>query len=200
MYALPKSEAFERMRGKDQRPLLIVRECGLCKGDDAFLSRTLANDKTLLLSQWFHCVKLKQHVITKDHTFHRLFEGENPPHLLLATADGSTIVPLPGDQSQTKLWEAMFKILKLEYRRDAKRAFKDLQQLLSQYDHLDSMEDLYLEQIDVEIEKRGPRSSKLKTLRKKLATIGEKKKATMEREKKIVDLGLKRTEKAATKK
>ena len=94
----------------------------------------------------------------------------------------------------------MFKILKLEYRRDAKRAFKDLQQLLSQYDHLDSMEDLYLEQIDVEIEKRGPRSSKLKTLRKKLATIGEKKKATMEREKKIVDLGLKRTEKAATKK
>ena len=64
MYALGVEEAFKRIRGDDERPLLIVRECGKCKGsDDAVLSRTLDNEKTLLLSRWFHCVKLMHHVL-----------------------------------------------------------------------------------------------------------------------------------------
>ena len=193
MFALPRNEAFERLSAKDRRPLLVVRECNKCKGtDDALLARALDNEKTLLLSKFFHCVKLKQHVLDEDHTFNQLFAGKAPPHLFLATPDGKQMLALPGTQSQKALWDTMFKLLDIEYERDARKAVKEMVKLLSRYDHLDSMEDMYLEQVDLEIEKRGPRSPKLKTIRAKLAKIRGQKDAAKLRETKILDLGLKR--------
>ncbi len=192
MYALPLDEAFDRLAAEDLRPLLVLRECGRCAGtDDALLSRTLDNEKTLLLAKFFHCVKLKEHVVEEDHSFHRLFDGDRPPHLLLATHDGGVIAPLPGTQSQKELWQHMLKILDLTYEKDAELAVKGMLKLLSHYDHLDSMEDGYLEQMDIEIERRGPKSPKLRRLKAKLDTIREKKEAALAREQELLDLGLK---------
>lgn len=191
MYALEVGEAVARLAGDDPRPLLVVRECNQCKGtDDALLARNLDNEKTLLLSRWFHCVKLKHHVLESDHSFSKLFEGPRPPHLFLCLPDGSNMTPLPGDQNQRELWESMDKVLHLSYERDAMKASKELIKLLSTYDHLDSMEDMYREQLDYEIERRGPDSSKARRLRDKLAEVAKEKKAAKAREEKIVDLRL----------
>ena len=197
MYALDLGEAFKRLRGDDPRPLLVVRECGLCTGsDDAFLSKTLDNEKTLLLSRWFHCVKLMHHVLKEDHTYSKLFPGKRPPHLFLASPDGSNIIPLSGTQSQSELWKAMHGLIAVHYERDAQKAVKEILKVLTAYDHLDSMEDMIEEQMDVELEKRGPRSPKLHRLKGKLAKIEQKKADNKAREKKVSDLHLKPKKKA----
>ena len=46
----------------------MLRECYLCKGSDvALLSRELNNDRTILLTNWFHCVKLPANTTAADH-------------------------------------------------------------------------------------------------------------------------------------
>ena len=191
MYALTLNDAFKRLAGDDPRPLLVVRECGRCKGtDDALLSRSLDNERTLVLSRWFHCVKLMHHVLKEDHTFNQLFKGKRPPHLFLASADGTTMMPLPGDQSQSDLWKTMEVLLAKQYRGDIKRATKEVFKLLATYDTIDSMEDQVREQRDTELEKRGPKSPKLKRLDAKLAAISDRRKAAEAREKEITDLDL----------
>ncbi|MEM7200719.1 MAG: hypothetical protein AAF628_10660 [Planctomycetota bacterium] len=195
MYALERDAALAKLRGDDPRPLLVVRECGRCKGtNDALLSRTLDNERTLLLSRWFHCVKLKHHVVKDDHTFSALFAGQQPPHLFLASADGEAIVPLPGDQSQSDLWAAMHDMLDAAYERDARQALKELNKLLARFDDLDSQEDQLLEQIDREVERRGPKSAKMRRLQAKLRAVQDKKAKAREREDEVVDLGLKPAE------
>jgi len=52
---------------------------------------------------------------------------------------------------------------------------KGIFRVLATYDQLDSMEDQIREQLETEIEKRGPKSSKVKKLQAKLATIERKK-------------------------
>src|SRR6185436_5147183 len=56
--ALPFEEALAVIRGNDPRPLLVVRECVRCSGtEDALLRRMEDNERTFLMSRWFHCVK-----------------------------------------------------------------------------------------------------------------------------------------------
>ncbi len=195
MFALEKDDAFKRLRGDDPRPLLVMRECNMCKGtDDALLSRTLSNERTLILARWFHCVKLKHHVLKKDHTFNQLFTGKRPPHLFLASADGSNMSALPGDQTQSDLWKSMHAMLKIEYEGDAERAVREIFKVLAAYDDLDARGDQLREQIETEIEKRGPKSSKLKKLNQKLARLEAKKKDAMEREDRASKLQLRARE------
>ena len=189
--ALPREKAFYEIAGDDPRPLLVLRECQYCNGtDDALLSRTNSNEKTLLMSQWFHCVKLPNHVLEADHSFRELFGEKDPPHLFVCSRDGSNLVPLRGDQSRTELWDAMLSVLEIEYRKDPEKAVREITKLLAEYDHLDSMEDWKEEQIDAEIERKGPKSNKLKKLRKQLEDLKRQKAKALEREKKWQDLGL----------
>ena len=56
---LPPEEAYAMLAGEDHRPLLVLRECMTCNGtDDALMTRKADNERTMLLSRWFHCVKL----------------------------------------------------------------------------------------------------------------------------------------------
>lgn len=193
MYALSLEEAFARISGDDDRPLLIVRECGRCKGtDDALLSRSLDNEKTLVMTRWFHCVKLMHHVVEDNHTYAKMFEGKRPPHLFLASADGTNMAPLPGDQSQSDLWKAMDRVIAREYEGNSKQATKDIFKVLATYDQLDAMEDQVREQYDAELEKRGPRSPKLKRLNVKLKNLATKRAQAEQREEKLSELLLKK--------
>ena len=72
--ALSREEAFRFIAGDDPRPLLVLRECKVCNGtDDALLKGGVDNEKTYLLSRWFHCIKLPVDVMEEDHPFHNLF-------------------------------------------------------------------------------------------------------------------------------
>ena len=56
---LNRAEALAVITGDDKRPLLVLRECISCRGSDkALFIRRLNNEKTKLLLNWFHCVKL----------------------------------------------------------------------------------------------------------------------------------------------
>jgi hypothetical protein len=190
--ALPREKALWYLAEEDQRPLLILRECEFCNGtDDALLSTSTGNEKTFLLSKWFHCVKLPTHVLKEDHPFTNLFENKKKtPHLFVCSADGSSVIPLKGDQAQGELWSAMSDILANDYKKDADTSVKNLMKILAEYDHIDSMEDLYQEKIQAEIEKRGPKSSKLRKMRAKVKTYSNRRDQLKKEEAKLFELGL----------
>ncbi|MEC7583244.1 MAG: hypothetical protein VYE77_02920 [Planctomycetota bacterium] len=189
------SEAYLWVADNDRRPLLIMRECERCKGTDhALLSRSMDNEMTVLLTHWFHCVKLPPNVLDKDHPFTNMFKvekGQRVPHLFFADPDGQNHVPLPGDQSQSELWETMFSYLDRCYEGSAKKAVKQMRGLLSKFDTLDNKELTVKGRIDREIEKRGMRSPKLKKLNSDLAKIQKQREKLFEEEKAIRALALK---------
>lgn len=198
-YALPREEAFLFISGENRKPLLVLRECKTCNGtDDALLSRSEDNSRTFVLARWFHCVKLPTHVLEDNHPFHALFGEEHPPHLFLARWDGSAPIPLKGDQSRTELWDAMYAMIGLEYEGDARAATAEIEKIIAQYDVADARVALLEDRIDKEVEDAGPKSRKLKGLRKDLEQAREELASLHAREKKVSDLGLKREEAQAS--
>lgn len=191
--ALPREQALAWIAGDDPRPLLVLRECKWCNGTDwALLSSSQDNEKTLLLAQWFHCVKLPNDVLEPDHPFTRLFPEGQPPHLFVCSRDGSNYVPLQGDQSRTELWQAMESVLKKEYRKNPSRAVQDYLKLLAEFDTIDSMIDWRQEQLDEVIERDGPDSRKARKIRKQLEELGRRREKALAKEKELRDLGLRR--------
>lgn len=194
--ALPLAQAFELVTDGDRRPVLILRECEKCKGTDhALLAAKLDNEQTVLLAHWFRCVKLPPNVLDEKHPFYNLWkrekEGDRVPHLFFVDPDGSNRTELPGDQSQTVLWNVMFGYLERCYGEDAKAAIKQLRPLLGQYDKLDQEETLTKDRIDKELEKNGPESPKLKELDGDLAKLGKQREKLRAKEKELRELALK---------
>jgi len=165
-HALSAQEALAVIAGNDARPLLVLRECLVCNGtDNALLTPGGDNEKTLLLSRWFHCVKLPPDVTSPDHPFHSLFEGKDPEHLFVAAWDGSERVPLESDTSRTALWTAMTTVLTTQYKKDPAVSLKQIAQVLDKLDILDvRMAELASRQNDL-LETEGPGSKKLTKVR-----------------------------------
>jgi hypothetical protein len=195
-HALPAAEAWQLTADGDKRPLLVLRECELCKGTDhALLNRSLDNEQTLLLTRWFRCVKLPPNVLDEKHPFYKLFErskpGERIPHLFFSDPDGSNKMTLPGDQSQTELWEVMYGFLDRCYQGDAKKTVKELRGLLGQFDRIDSQQIEARARIDKEIEKSGPTSERLPRLEADLKKLAKEREDLLQREKKLRAMALK---------
>ena len=137
--ALPVDEAFQRIAGTDRRPLLVLRECSVCnKTDNALLRPGLDNEKTMVLSRWFHCVKLPVDVIQPDQPFNALFPTNDAEHLFVCSADGSNRIPLESDTSRPELWAAMTKVLGASYAKDPGAATKEILKTHDKLDELDS--------------------------------------------------------------
>ena len=116
----------------------MLRECKVCNGtDDALLSKGADNERTFLLSTWYHCVKLPVDVLQKDHPFYEAFGHDNPEHLFVSLPDGSQKVKLEGQTSRTELWSAMTKVLALAYTSEPQSAVKAVQKTLDRMDILD---------------------------------------------------------------
>lgn len=193
MRALAREEAMANIAGDDLRPLLVFRDCETCKGtDDAILNDRVNNEMTALMSRWFHCVRLPSAVLNADHTFRNLFEGKVAPHMFVCSVDGTNLVPLGGRPGQTELWEAMTTVLRQEYEKDSEAAAKEILRLLAKFDHFDSMQEEYGNQLALEIEKRGPNSSKVRELRKKIERMKREREEAEKLVAKASDLGLKR--------
>jgi hypothetical protein len=190
--ALPLDEAIRYLAGDDKRPMIVVRECRLCNGtNDALLSRELDNTRTLLMTRWFQCVKLPMDILKKDHPFHALFDEEHPPHLFICRWDGSGVIPLRGDRSRSELWKNMETMLKSEYLGNAAKATSKIEQILHQYDLLDLRIARLETEFEEEIEDRGPKSRKLKKMRKSLDKAIARRDGLKAQEKELSDLGLK---------
>ncbi len=190
--ALPRERALYEIRGDDRRPLLVLRECSRCRGTDhALLSMRLDNEKTLILSKWFRCVKLPEHVLEADHPFRNLFEGDHPPHLFLCRGDGSGFVPLDGQQSQSQLWAAMTNLIEDCYFGDPDATVKQYLRVLDVYDSIDSRETEIRRQLEQTLDEDGPRAPRVRSLKRKLEKLARERAAVQEREKQVLDLELK---------
>ncbi|MBL8901068.1 MAG: hypothetical protein JNM84_25790 [Planctomycetes bacterium] len=193
MVALDREAALAKLTEKDQRPLVILRECEHCKGTEhALLSRTLDNERIQLLLRFFHCVKFRPNVMEPNHTFRRLFEEKAPAHLMLLSADGKQAFHFDGKQEQRDLVKAMQNLLAAEYERSADEAITETLKLMTRYDVLDLDKKALREELEAEIEKDGPRSNRARTLAAKLEKVEQKLAALRKQEAEILDLGLKR--------
>jgi hypothetical protein len=136
--ALPAEEALRFVAGDDPRPLLVVRECAVCnRTDRALLSPGVDNERTILLSRWFHCVKLPVDVRAHEHALHALFPRDDAEHLFVSAADGSGRVALEAATSRTQLWAAMSATLARAYAVDPAPACRQLATLVENFDLLD---------------------------------------------------------------
>jgi hypothetical protein len=179
--ALDAPTAFSALAGDDHRPLLVLRECLKCNGtDDALMTRKQDNERTLLMSRWFHCIKLPPDVLQEDHPFHVLFAAEKPGHLFFARWDGSNRKDLTGQQSRTELWDLMESYLTVDYEKSVDTSLKQLVGLLDRYDRIDSDMALAKDQMDDLIEEGQADSAKMKKLQEKLADLEAKKEKARE--------------------
>jgi hypothetical protein len=169
---LTAKDAYSVIAGKDPRPLLVLRECKTCNGtDDALLSKGADNERTALLSGWFHCVKLPVDVLQPDHPFYELFGHDDAEHLFVALPDGSAKVKLQSDTSRTELWAAMGQILAATYKKDPQPVLKLVRKSLDRMDVLDTrVSDLRIKRDEV-IESDGIRSSKLDKIDSEIAQV-----------------------------
>lgn len=189
---LTKPRAFEFLAGKDKRPLLVMRECRLCAGSDfALLARATRNERTMLLTRWFHCVRLPSTVLHKDHPVHSLFAERHPPHLYVATRDGATVIELPGSQTRSQVWKAMSSILRQTHKSDPNRRVKQLLAMLNDFDNLDEKEAGLRRRLDKSLEVHGPKSAEFKRLRTQFEGLQRMRKKLLAREEKLRDLGIK---------
>ena len=189
--ALPRERAMLEIRSGTRKPMLVVRECGFCKGtEEALLSRRLNNEKTLLLTKWFHCVKLPNHVLDEDHPFRNLFEGDHPPHLFLCRHDGSGAVAMDGQQTQSELWDAMLSLIEADYEGDAAKAVKGLLRVLDGYDAIDARLVELQDRLETALDEDGPRSTKAKKLKRQVDELIAEREKVAAREKELLDLGL----------
>ena len=197
--SLDFQSALKEIRGTDPRPLIVLRECDLCRGrDDALLNKTMNNELVKLATQWFHMVKLDRRVIEKGHPYHALFDGDKPPHLFITDFDGSNILALPGNQSQKKTWSALTKILKLDYKKNPVTAVKEWRKILNKFDSIESQAKGVHEQLANAEKKYGRKSRQAKKLGAKLAKLDQERSRAFAREKKVMNLILRRAPKVKT--
>lgn len=183
---LPAAEAYAFIAQEDRRPLLVLRECLSCNGtDDALLTRQCDNERTLLMSRWFNCVKLPPDVTDADHPFHELFAGSSPAHLFVARWDGSARRELKGDQSRAELWSVLESVLTSDYEKKVDGALDDLLGILEEYDRIDTEMANVKDQIDDALESDGRDSPKLKKLEKKLDDLVARKDKTRARAERV---------------
>ncbi len=176
----------------------MLRECLKCNGtDDALMTRKADNERTLLMSRWFHCVKLPPDVLEQDHPFHVLFGGETPGHLFLSRWDGTSRTELTGAQSRTELWDLMGSLLASEYKKSPESGVKQLLSVLDEFDRIDEEIQSIKGEIDDELEGQRPDSSKLPKLQKKLAELEQSKAEKRARAVQLSDLQLKESKKTA---
>jgi hypothetical protein len=136
--ALPIEAAFRRIAGTDPRPLLVLRECPVCnKTDNALLRPGSDNERTIVLSRWFHCVKLPVDVIEPSQPFNALFPTNDAEHLFVCSADGTSRIPLESDTSRPELWSAMSRVLASAYVKDPTAVAKDILHAQDKLDRLD---------------------------------------------------------------
>ena len=172
--ALTREEALKYIAGEDPRPLLVLRECKVCNGtDDALLKGEAGNEKTYILSQWFHCVKLPADVLEENHPFHALFLQEQPEHLFVSSIDGNNHDPLESQTSRTELWKSMLNLLHEEYKGKPDASVKKVGKILNAMDTVDAKLNELAAKRDDLLEKEGPGAKKLAKIEKEIAKAKE---------------------------
>lgn len=135
---LDAAAALREVRGKDPRPILLLRDCVHADKDAARIEAFLEEEKIVLATRWFHAVRVGRDVVKPAHPLHALFAGERAPHMAVISRDGSKRVDMQLMPTATTLWSAMQSVLKVDYSRPADASLAEWRALLSKFDVLDA--------------------------------------------------------------
>lgn len=182
-------EAIKSLRADDHRPVLILRDCDGCPNKEGdLIKRTLLDERFLLATPWFHCVRLQHEVVGDEHPLHKLFEGSRPAHVVVSTWDAERIIALPRFAPKD-IWQAMRTVLRKEYKKNPETAMKGLVKLLSNYDALDERERELRDQLKVK-EERG-KDRRVQQLVAELKELAEDREELFDKERELRDIQLK---------
>lgn len=188
--------ALAAIRGTDPRPLIVMRECSQCSGEDtANLEKIFKDERTCLAAKWFHCVKLDRRVVEAEHPYHALFCRLKLPHMFVTTWSGDTVIPIKAQESWRNVQGTLLRILALEYRAKPASAIKRWLGVLDEFDKIAIKSKRLIDQIGkVRTKDRKTRSdkSKLKKLTTELASLQRREAGLKKQEKRIADLGFRR--------
>jgi hypothetical protein len=136
--SLSRADAIRTLAGDDPRPLLVVRECASCnKTDRTLLTPGVDNERTILLSRFFHCVKLPLNANESGSPYAALFSSSNPEHMFVCQKDGSAPMTLSAEDSRPELWATLERALSSSYTKDATAAVREMSK---QIDLIDTYE------------------------------------------------------------
>jgi len=155
------------------------------------LGQALKSERFSLASQWFHCVKVGDEVLGEHHPLHELFDGRNPPALVLVTPDAKKRVAFLGTSSQKVKWTPIASVLKASYKKNATTAVKGLEKLLCEFDRLDGKKNELNAQLARAEKKRN--KGKVASIRKKLAAEAKDRSKALEAEAKLRDISLRKS-------
>jgi len=189
---LEPEAAIVSLAERDLRPLLIVRDCHGCGlAGHELVAAEQAGERTMLLGRWFHPVKVSDDVLDKAHPFHALFEGKLPPHLVVATQDGSSVSPLPTRARQEQMWKLLAGVLRKSYRKDPDAAVKRMLQLLDEWDRHDALLVELTDKLAALRQAEAPDEREIQKLEVRKKEVEDERMALLEEGKALDDLGLK---------
>lgn len=195
---LPVKDALVALAGHDPRPLLVMRECNGCDRDDhKLMEKAQADDRTIVYARWYHSVRVSADVLKPDHPFHALFEGKTPPHMLVATLDGSLVTEIGARANLAQLCKNLAGVLRKAYKKDPDAAAKAMLALLDEFDRCDiGLSDTEDQLIQV-TKAKGAESKDAKKLADQKKLLTDERTAALAKGKLLDDLGLKTAEPAA---
>jgi hypothetical protein len=141
---------------------------------------------------------VRERAASPEHPWSELFDERRPERVVIISRDGKTKVGYLSTRQKKVDWNGLARVLRRDYKRNATTAVKKINQLLSQYDAIDSRK----KQVEAQLasSKADKDERKTKKYEKQLAELLEDKAKLEKEEKKLRDLGLRRAikrEKAA---
>ncbi|MCA8978493.1 MAG: hypothetical protein H6831_06585 [Planctomycetes bacterium] len=132
-------------------------------------------------------MKLPHEVIEEDNVLSSLFQGSIPAHIVVATWDAETIVPI-NRASAKEMWSGMAKVLKKDYKKSADKAVKGLQRMLVEYDKLDGR----VAELEAQLaaKESNGQDARAKKLRNELADLEKERQDLLAQEQKLRNLEL----------
>lgn len=181
--------------GDDGKPLMILRRSKQAdKRIQKLLDAALKSERFQLAARWFNCIQVDDAVLEKDHAYHLLFKGANPPALLLASPDGKKIEDFLGTKADKINWNDISSVLTASYKGNPTKAVKGLERLLSKFDALDNKRKELNAQIERCNEKQD--AAKLKKLKVKMEEQEKERQEVLAEEKELRELVLRSQKKA----
>lgn len=188
-FVLGVEDIVKTLRKDDPRPLLILRDCEGCQNKEGdLLKRTLEDERFLLATPWFHCVKVDSSALEEDHPYNKLFLGSKPAHVVVATWDGKKVLNV-SRAGQKEIWKSMQVVLRGSYKKNAVSAMKGLSKLLEQYDALDNREAELQEQLAAK--EAAGKDQRADKIREDLEELEQERQEAFKEEAELRDLELK---------
>ena len=142
---------------------------------------TLKDERVAIASKAFVMIRMDGSELTDTHPFQKHLRGRKLPRIVLFDSEGDRVAALEGSISPSKLFSAMKKTFRRDYKGSLDSIVKNFQKILTEIDTLDTLEKALAEK-----EKRATTSRAKREIQKKREQIAKKKLQLQKKEKELL--------------